>query len=56
MLADMLAAGTEVAPGIGSDIADPEVHESAYDGIAAATAHLVHRRRAWRRWPSATAS
>ena len=32
MLADMLAAGTEVAPGIGSDIADPDVHESAYDG------------------------
>ncbi len=32
MLADMLAGGTEVAPGIGSDIADPEVSESAYDG------------------------
>jgi carboxylesterase len=32
MLADMLAAGTEVAPGIGSDIADPDVSESAYDG------------------------
>jgi carboxylesterase len=32
MLADMLAAGTEVAPGIGSDIADPEVGESAYEG------------------------
>ena len=32
MLADMLAAGTEVAPGIGSDIADPDVSESAYEG------------------------
>jgi carboxylesterase len=32
MLADMVAGGTEVAPGIGSDIADPDVRESAYDG------------------------
>jgi carboxylesterase len=32
MLRDMLAGGTDVAPGIGSDIADPEAHESAYDG------------------------
>ncbi len=32
MLADMVAAGTDVAPGIGSDIADPDVSESAYDG------------------------
>jgi|HigsolmetaAR202D_1030399.scaffolds.fasta_scaffold39382_2 carboxylesterase len=29
---EMLAAGTEVMPGIGSDIADPDSHESAYDG------------------------
>ena len=28
----MLADGTEVAPGIGSDIADPDVTESAYEG------------------------
>lgn len=32
MLADMLDAGTEVMPGIGSDIADPAAHEDAYDG------------------------
>jgi carboxylesterase len=32
MLDDMLAAGTEVMPGIGSDIADPDGHEVAYDG------------------------
>ena len=32
VLSDMLAAGTEVAPGIGSDIADPDVRESAYEG------------------------
>jgi carboxylesterase len=29
---EMLEGGTEVAPGIGSDIADPEVTESAYEG------------------------
>src|SRR6185312_4717807 len=28
----MLDAGDEVAPGVGSDIADPEVTESAYEG------------------------
>ena len=28
---EMLAAGTEIMPGIGSDIADPEVVEVAYD-------------------------
>jgi carboxylesterase len=32
MLDDMLAAGTEVMPGIGSDVADPDVSESAYEG------------------------
>lgn len=31
-LRGMLAAGTEVMPGIGSDIADPDAHESAYPG------------------------
>ena len=29
---DLLAQGIEVAPGIGSDIADPDVTESAYEG------------------------
>jgi carboxylesterase len=29
---ELLATGTEVMPGIGSDIADPEMTESAYDG------------------------
>ncbi|MGB8858000.1 MAG: alpha/beta fold hydrolase [Ilumatobacteraceae bacterium] len=32
MLQGMVDAGTEVIPAIGSDIADPEAHESAYDG------------------------
>jgi carboxylesterase len=32
MVQGMLDAGTEVIPGIGSDIADPEVKESAYEG------------------------
>ena len=32
MLEEMLADGTAVVPGIGSDIADPEVVETAYDG------------------------
>jgi carboxylesterase len=31
-LRDMLAAGTEVLPGVGSDIAMPDVVESAYEG------------------------
>lgn len=30
-LDEMLAAGSEVMPAIGSDIADPDSHESAYD-------------------------
>jgi carboxylesterase len=32
MLTGMADAGTEVMPGIGSDIADPDVKESAYEG------------------------
>lgn len=32
MVEDMVAAGETVAPGIGSDIADPDVVETAYDG------------------------
>ncbi len=32
MLQDMVAGGTTVIPGIGSDIADPDVRESAYEG------------------------
>lgn len=32
MLRDMVAGGTAVMPGIGSDIADPDARESAYDG------------------------
>lgn len=32
VLDDMIAAGTDVIPGIGSDIADPDSHEMAYDG------------------------
>ncbi len=33
MIDEMLADGTEVAPGIGSDIADPDAHEIAYEGM-----------------------
>jgi carboxylesterase len=32
-LDETLAAGTVVMPGIGSDIADPDAHESAYEGV-----------------------
>jgi carboxylesterase len=32
MIDEMLAAGTEVMPGIGSDIADPDSRELAYEG------------------------
>jgi len=32
MARQMLAAGEQVAPGIGSDIADPDAHETAYAG------------------------
>ena len=33
MIQAMLADGTEMLPPIGNDIADPDVHESAYDGM-----------------------
>lgn len=33
MVQAMVADGQELMPGIGSDIADPEVHESAYEGV-----------------------
>ena len=36
MLADFLDDGTTVIPGIGSDIADPDVAEIAYDGTPVA--------------------
>ncbi len=36
MLADLLADGTTTIPGIGSDIADPDVTEIAYDGTPVA--------------------
>ncbi|MCU1392552.1 MAG: putative acylglycerol lipase [Ilumatobacteraceae bacterium] len=32
MINGMIAEGTTVMPGIGSDIADPDAHESAYEG------------------------
>jgi carboxylesterase len=32
MLQGMVDGGTELIPGIGSDIADPDAHESAYEG------------------------
>ena len=32
MITDLLADGTEVVPAIGSDIADPDVTETAYEG------------------------
>ncbi len=32
VLEQLVADGTEVMPGIGSDIADPDAHESAYEG------------------------
>jgi carboxylesterase len=36
MLADLLADGTTLVPGIGSDIADPDAVEIAYDGTPVA--------------------
>ena len=38
MVTLMLAAGETVSPGIGSDIADPDAHESAYEGTPLACA------------------
>ncbi|MCU1398812.1 MAG: putative acylglycerol lipase [Acidimicrobiales bacterium] len=32
MIEGMIAEGTTIMPGIGSDIADPDAHESAYEG------------------------
>ena len=32
MIEGMIAEGTMIMPGIGSDIAEPDVHESAYEG------------------------
>lgn len=32
MLQGLVDSGTDVIPGIGSDIADPDAHETAYDG------------------------
>lgn len=32
MLQGMIDGGTDIMPGIGSDIADPDAHESAYEG------------------------
>ncbi|MDA8357927.1 MAG: alpha/beta fold hydrolase [Actinomycetota bacterium] len=34
----LLESGTEIAPGIGSDIADPDAHETTYDGAPLAAA------------------
>ncbi|MFM8794127.1 MAG: alpha/beta hydrolase [Acidimicrobiales bacterium] len=39
MLKGMIDAGTEMMDGIGSDIADPDVHETAYPGTPLAPAH-----------------
>ena len=52
----MVDEGTEVMPGIGSDIADPDAIESAYAGTPLAAAAVVRERRARRRWPTATAT
>ena len=38
MVTLMLGAGETVSPGIGSDIADPDAHESAYEGTPLACA------------------
>ena len=45
MIDEALADGTEVMPGIGSDIADPDAVEIAYDGTPTAAAGVVHQRR-----------
>ena len=39
MIKGMIDAGTEVMDGIGSDIADPDTHESAYPGTPLAALH-----------------
>ena len=45
MLAEMLAEGTELIPGIGSDIADPDVVEIAYEGTPLRASPVAHDRR-----------
>ena len=45
MLAEMLDDGTETMPGIGSDIADPDVVEIAYEGTPLRAAAVARRRR-----------
>ena len=41
MVHGMVDEGTDVMPGIGADIADPDATESAYDADAAAPADLA---------------
>ena len=56
MVHGMLDEGVDHMPGIGADIADPDVTESAYDGDAPAAARCRSWRTGWRRWSTATAS
>ena len=55
MVKEMIAEGNEVMPGIGGDIADPDVVESAYSGTPLRPL-LSFQTEGWRRWPSATTS
>ena len=48
MVRGMVDEGDDHMPGIGADIADPDVTESAYDGDAAGAA-AVAGRTGWRR-------
>jgi carboxylesterase len=41
MLRDLAAGGTAVLPGIGSDIADPDAKESAYEGTPVEPLHSL---------------
>ena len=43
LLEAALAQGIQIAPGIGSDIADPSVHEDSYDGSPVAAALSLYR-------------
>ena len=45
MIGDLLADGTDVVPGIGSDIAEPGVDRDLLSGNAAGAADLLARRR-----------
>ena len=47
MLRGMVAGGTAVLPGIGSDIADPDAKETAYEGTPVEPLRSMLRR--WRR-------